>query len=424
MPESHFYRIKRGGNQAAIVFVHGLFGHYRQTWGEFPFLVTQDTSLNHCDIICWGYPSKLRVRHLCSLMPFVGDRMPTVTDVANALNSDLNNPEIGCDYTDLVLVGHSLGGLVIKKMIIAALQNPTQTNPDLLNRIRRVVLYATPSEGVQLPILCKAHPQAKDLACDENFVNQLQTKWSDCVDEVPPNGTPTGGKRYIPVTVVVGLEDNAVTRDSAKSFHHDVETASGNHTEVCKPPDRDHTSFQVLKDRVLKSTVPRLICGAGAVMTANIQIVQRAADRLFVAGSRSRDEKYLGAIEEQLKKHPDLIHYRVLIGPPRLAILKDHLLKLLQIRSPDDLSKGYKTIHMGMFANEYLQPEIFLCGNESSVLAVLPPMTGIGEFTTAAFFTDPELVDSYLRLTKDLYNKGRKIETVDSVKELSVKENP
>ncbi|MGH7207704.1 MAG: hypothetical protein ACREI2_16015 [Nitrospiraceae bacterium] len=57
--EKYYERIERDGNRTALVFVHGILGDYRETWGEFPNLVLKDSSLNHCDIICWGYPSDL-----------------------------------------------------------------------------------------------------------------------------------------------------------------------------------------------------------------------------------------------------------------------------------------------------------------------------------------------------------------------------
>ena len=39
----------------AVVFVHGLGGDYRETWGDFPELVATDPDLPAMDILLWGY---------------------------------------------------------------------------------------------------------------------------------------------------------------------------------------------------------------------------------------------------------------------------------------------------------------------------------------------------------------------------------
>lgn len=39
----------------AVVFVHGLDGHFRDTWGAFPELLHSDPDLPNLDILLWGY---------------------------------------------------------------------------------------------------------------------------------------------------------------------------------------------------------------------------------------------------------------------------------------------------------------------------------------------------------------------------------
>ena len=111
--EKYFERIDRGkNNETCVVFVHGVLGHYRETWGDFPYLLAQDADLNHCDWICWGYPSNLQVPKVSSI-PFLGNSMPSLPSVSESLCADLKNPQIGGSYKNLILVGHSMGGLVL-----------------------------------------------------------------------------------------------------------------------------------------------------------------------------------------------------------------------------------------------------------------------------------------------------------------------
>ncbi|MGH8712292.1 MAG: hypothetical protein ACREVA_13450, partial [Burkholderiales bacterium] len=126
-------------------------------------------------------------------------------------------------------------------MVISALTNVPE-NTALLDRIRHILLYATPSDGVQLPAIFKLHPQAKSIDCDKRFITELRNQWINRIHTVRPDEPRQSGKRYIPVTAVVGLEDNAVPRESATSYYSAIVTAPGNHCEVCKPETRDHTS--------------------------------------------------------------------------------------------------------------------------------------------------------------------------------------
>ncbi|MDN3265779.1 hypothetical protein QWJ26_39490 [Streptomyces sp. CSDS2] len=65
-----------------------------------------------------------------------------------------------------------------------------------------------------------------------------------------------------------------------------------------------------------------------------VDVVGGAREQLVVTGSRSREKAYLPAIETAVAEQPDLVHYRVLYGPPRHRALADHLLRLLELRDP------------------------------------------------------------------------------------------
>jgi pimeloyl-ACP methyl ester carboxylesterase len=208
----HYVRIRRGGNAAAVVFVHGLFGHHSHTWGDFPFLLSQDSRLAHCDFICWGYPSDLRIKRFTRL-PFLGHRLPKVPDVANALFTDLCNEQIAGSYGDLVLVGHSLGGLVLLHMILTLLSS---ADPDkrVLSRLRHLVLYATPTDGVQIPLIARAHPQARSISVESNVIETIRRQWLERVRSVRAEDPEVPGKLFLPVTAIAGLEDAAVPSKS------------------------------------------------------------------------------------------------------------------------------------------------------------------------------------------------------------------
>ena len=408
----HYLRIRRGGNRAAVCFVHGILGHYRETWGEFPFLFLQDSRLVHCDVICWGYPSDLGVRRMFRF-PRLGRRLPDIENVAKSLHTDLCNPEIGGEYHDLVLVGHSMGGLVIMKALLNAL---SQTEPDMrvASRLRHVVLYGTPTDGVQLPAVFRAHAQARGLACGAAEVSKIRDLWINRVYGVRKEDEPEKGKLYVATTTVVGLEDNAVTPASAAGYF-DAETVQGDHVTMVKPDDRSHSSFQLLRTIVLGSTLPRLLRGGQEVIEANRRVVGEAEHVIFTTGSRSRDLEYLAAIEHKLQCQPALRYYRVLMGPPLREEMIDHLERVLQIRDPSSRAEGHKTTHLAEFDALDRQPEVFLCGNEHTVVVVLPPLTGLGRYSAALIVTGLEYVNAYKDLVHELYSAGTPLEDAEAV---------
>jgi hypothetical protein len=178
------------------------------------------------------------------------------------------------------------------------------------------------------------------------------------------------------------------------------------------------------KPVILASASMHLVVGRDAIVAENIRTVRMARKILFTTGSRSRDKIYLREIEKKLKENPKLIHYRVLMGPPRNDFVKGHVRRLLNLRDPADRSEGYRTIFVGVFENDAQQPEVFLCGNERRCLALLPPMTGLGDYSTAIVFTGRDFVESYLRLTRELYQAGRKLDTLAAVDTLDVRAAP
>ncbi len=164
-----------------------------------------------------------------------------------------------------------------------------------------------------------------------------------------------------------------------------------------------------------------VIRSADDLMEWNERIVQNAEEILFITGSRSRDVQYLHTIEKKLEQNPQLVHYRVLFGLPYHQTLKDHLLQLRHLRSPDDRSQGFKTIHLGLFMNERRQAESFILGNEKQVLVLLPSFLGVGEYNSGIIFTGRDEVEGLQRFVKQLYSMSEVIETKEKLEMLAIR---
>jgi hypothetical protein len=164
----------------------------------------------------------------------------------------------------------------------------------------------------------------------------------------------------------------------------------------------------------------RLIRTAGELKATLFHIVEEANECLVTTGSRSRDPDYLTAIEAKLARQPDVVHYRVLFGPPRRQPLKDHLAHLLDIRSPESRRGGNKTIFIGLFDDAAKEPESAVCANENRAFVRLPSMNGMQKYDTGVEFRGPAHASRYVRLVQELYSASRPVENKSDVLALPV----
>lgn len=224
-------------NDKLIIFVHGFTGHYKDTWQKFPNLISDDSSFGEFDVLVWGYPSHLFKRN------------PSTSRVGEFLQSELRNLEK--NYQQVYLIGHSLGGLVIRSSIVHSLENGKSEE---LKNIGGILLFGTPNEGMPaarvIPRL--VNEQIADLDSTGKFIDQLTRKWIKRVYRVSKNDNY---HRNIRTAVVVGLEDRFVPKESVQSYFDNTEISSGTHISMVKPENSSHLSYRILKKFVLSKEI-------------------------------------------------------------------------------------------------------------------------------------------------------------------------
>ncbi|KAI1266434.1 hypothetical protein F5Y18DRAFT_444921 [Xylariaceae sp. FL1019] len=132
---------------ADIIFVHGLNGGSHSTWSKsgdsskfWPKeWLPEDDAFHGTRIHTFGYPSGLNRESVLNVRDFAWSLLAALKD----------SPCIGRDATTrLIMVAHSMGGLVVKKAII--LGNQETEFQSLIDRIRSVVFLATPHQGAAI----------------------------------------------------------------------------------------------------------------------------------------------------------------------------------------------------------------------------------------------------------------------------------
>jgi pimeloyl-ACP methyl ester carboxylesterase len=138
----------RGSQHVAVVFVHGLGGDWLGTWtigtgvdAVWPKWLAEDLE----GVAVWS------VDYEAPLSDWRGSAMELTDRAANVLNLLLVQPDLG--EGQLILVGHSLGGLVIKHVLRKAADLATERADahSFIERVRKVIFLATPHVAADLP---------------------------------------------------------------------------------------------------------------------------------------------------------------------------------------------------------------------------------------------------------------------------------
>lgn len=117
-------------NNRLIVFVHGLNGERYETWGKLPDAFFK--RFIDADMGFYGYTNGMKRWN-----PF---QSLSVEDEAQVLVDTLRDSP----YQEIVLMGHSLGGVLLRTAVSKMVE---MNQIDLLTRLKAMFLFAVPQQG-------------------------------------------------------------------------------------------------------------------------------------------------------------------------------------------------------------------------------------------------------------------------------------
>jgi hypothetical protein len=223
-----------------VIFVHGLNGQRYSTWGRFPDFFFEDHPT--IDVALYDYASGIRR---------LRRRSVNLSDQAILLAEAIREG----DYTQTVLVGHSMGGLLcmaaVQKMIDSQLcaKDGTPT----VDRIAGVFLMATPLAGslrVIPPLGCFS--DGRVLRAHSNFTREINSCFTNKLIINCSTRASTDDRHCIRTYAVIGLRDKVVDRYSsgvsipANQMKHVPRT----HRGVNKPSGREDDVYNWVRLRV------------------------------------------------------------------------------------------------------------------------------------------------------------------------------
>ncbi|MFI5751833.1 esterase/lipase family protein [Streptomyces sp. NPDC051644] len=231
-------------SRLGVVMVHGIRSG-PDVWDPLCRLIAQDEKLAFAEPLQFRYATGVRRLHPLRVFP-------TIDTVADSFKEYLAT-EAG-EFTRLMLVTHSQGGLVAQRFLARALADGEGRR---LARIRRLVMLACPNNGSELllslrrNVLGLGHPQERDLRPLNDQVNAtLRTVLRDVV-----HATAVSDRTCpILVSAYAGESDRVVRAASAQSVFPDSAALPGDHSTILKAKDAGHRTFTTLRRLLL--TVP------------------------------------------------------------------------------------------------------------------------------------------------------------------------
>jgi pimeloyl-ACP methyl ester carboxylesterase len=224
--------------QAAAIFVHGWGGHRYGTWGRLPSMLF--AAIQNCDLGLYGYASgvgRISRRSMSAKVQLQAEHLAhTIRD---------------SPYRSIVLLGHSMGGLLSGLAIVNLIDSRTQSSTGIAcDKIAGLLLCATPQAGITLlpRWLAWLSPDFRLLHTHSDMAHLVARRFSDRV-ELEGNHP---GKLRVPVFALVGAVDRVVGSFSAGlSLPSDrIKVVMRGHRNLVKPTSHTDEGFEWLQGRL------------------------------------------------------------------------------------------------------------------------------------------------------------------------------
>ncbi|MEZ9806907.1 hypothetical protein A9263_05650 [Vibrio cyclitrophicus] len=244
-------------NKCLVIFVHGLTGG-SNTWinsnnESFSELLRKNQEISSSfDFMEFEYFTKIiniknsilshSLTKLVNYVPGINISVPKRQKNVSflTLSEELATfIQFTCsDYEKIVLVSHSMGGLISKKMIIDLSEN---SYDEIHSEIVGYISLATPHKG-SLPaaLFGKANINVKELGPLSKETANLNDTWIESIEQMPLS-------RY----VIAKNDDyvNQVSSVPSTSNKKKFKTAlvDHDHTSICKPSDSSDLSYKIVE---------------------------------------------------------------------------------------------------------------------------------------------------------------------------------
>ncbi len=238
----------RNGRGKVIAFIHGIGAEAPQDyWKQFLTVLQSDEKMQDFGIFVWKYPTHKEPKILKD-KPLVSAAAPGIKLLGEAWGATYRAQFR--EYQEVVLICHSMGGLVVKSWIVSVLIDGDSAR---LNTLRHISFYATPHNGALSATLTAWNEQLQDMKLDSTFIADVGKGWHNRVvawKDKDPGVSDHLYNRYIPHLVNAGLRDKVVPYNLATIRGMETVVLQGDHAQVIQPENADETCYKAWRDDV------------------------------------------------------------------------------------------------------------------------------------------------------------------------------
>lgn len=249
-----FEIIRKAGKKNLLIFIHGFTGDLN-TWinsdkQSLPEMLLEDEMIKqNYDAGYFNYFTKLvdfkKTRFTQGLVRTIfGSTSKSKKNIGiKSLSDHLKSTiEIYCaEYENIILIAHSMGGLISKSYIINELEENGNTN------VKLFLSLAVPHKGSNWANigrkLSKSNPQIIDLMPMSQFLDEVTDKWVKQKESIP--NTVYFNGQY---DEVVG-ENEAISYQTPKKLKV---ACNNNHFNICKPESKESIVYQGIRKNLLE----------------------------------------------------------------------------------------------------------------------------------------------------------------------------
>jgi hypothetical protein len=346
-PEFAYVRNPSVDTASLVVFVHGFGSDARSAWTNkangayWPELVASDPELVSFAVATASYRSP-RLR-----------RAATLDEGAVALGFALQDRGIYKQFSHVVFVAHSAGGLVVRRLLTRLFNSG---NRAAFNRVAVAFFFATPTSGAPLADVVgwlSANPQTRDLSASEfnSYLQALDNDWEEVLRQRPQ---VTAGRPL----VFCGY----ATRDTSFGAIVPKLYSKTSCDEAPRPFDRDHSTLVKPRDRndsVYEWTKKRL---QGAPRRQG-EVSWTAGETLGNRVLRLRDHYRDGSGAEQVRYAPGAEVTISRLWIPKADYRRDSWGELVQAVAVDEPCLGVRVDVSAGIAEVYSAGAVKSCGD-------------------------------------------------------------
>lgn len=209
-----------------LLFVHGLSGESKNTFGNIPTMLQSDSNFDGWAMKPLGYLPVAQPK----LGKDIWGAILDIDKIAGFLKTSIKYKFK--NYDRIAIVAHSLGGLVAQKAILGL-------DEDNRKRISHLIMFGTPSNGIAPEVLAKQwNKKYGEMSSEGSFIKSLRTNWENTFS----------GNYPFKLKVAASAEDEYVSIESShKPFTEEhCEFVDGKHLMMVKPKDEKDDAYTLI----------------------------------------------------------------------------------------------------------------------------------------------------------------------------------